>query len=176
MLVVLVVLAAGLGSTAAQALQNPYLTGNRTTCPYRYNGHAFVVCSGQGEPWPRTVPFARVLTACSGRCVPPGECVCAVGFRGNDCSYALRSRRTAFTLSFLLGNWGAGRLYMGLIGTGVLKLMLMVGSAQCHVTHALLTHAQMLLMAMPCFPMCCMCVTYEQRKLRLLYRVVVGAR
>ncbi len=36
--------------------------------------------------------------------------------------------------------------------------------------------AQMVLMAMPCFPMCCMCVTYEQRKLRMLYRVVIIAR
>lgn len=42
--------------------------------------------------------------------------------QGSSCGYQLRSRKTAFTLSFLLGNWGAGMLYLGLIGMGVTKV------------------------------------------------------
>ena len=77
---------------------------------------------------------------------------------GFDCSYALRSRRTAFILSFLLGTWGAGQLYLGLIGTGVLQLL-----------------AFTTLLVLPCFPLCCMCVASDSAKLRRLYRFVVAA-
>jgi hypothetical protein len=77
-------------------------------------------------------------------------------YQGPDCSYTLRSRKTAFVLSFLLGTWGAGRLYLGLIGTGILQL---VGFT--------------MLLALPCFPLCCMCVTSDSAKLKRYYRAIV---
>lgn len=75
---------------------------------------------------------------------------------GPGCTYPLRSRRTAFILSFLLGTWGAGSLYLGLIGTGVMQLLIFT-----------------LLLSLPCFPLCCMCVTSDAGKLKRFYRVIV---
>lgn len=120
---------------------NPYLTDGNVTCPSHFTTEGFVPCSGHGH------------------CTASGECACAYGYASNDCSYALRSRHTAFTLSFLLGNWGAGLLYLGLVGAGLVKLVAVAA-----------------LMAAPCVPMCCMCVTTDSQRLQLLYRLVVGLR
>ncbi len=90
---------------AAEAHENPYLHGNQTVCPGRWSMYVFRPCGGQGTCDTTT-----------------GECQCFTDFRGPDCSYPLRSRRTAFILSFLLGTWGAGRLYLGLIGMGIVQV------------------------------------------------------
>ena len=122
-------------------LENPYLLGNTTVCPSRFDvtRRKFIPCNGHGK------------------CVEAtGECVCTGVYRGPDCSYALRSRRTAFLLSFLIGTVGAGRLYLGLIGTAVLQL---VGMS--------------LLLVLPCFPLCCMCVATERSVLRRLHTAVL---
>merc|ERR1711991_25362 len=128
--------------SAKETHENPYLTHNNVTvCPGHWEATGYQPCGG-----PR-----------HGACfIKEAECHCNQGYRGPDCSYALRSRRTAFILSFLLGNWGAGELYLGLIGVGVLQLLLYT-----------------FLLILPCFPLCCMCVTSDASKLQRYYRFLV---
>ena len=139
MLVVLLllVLSCALGDDSAP--QNPYLTQNTTVCPGRFTVHGFQPCSGHGI------------------CLPSGECDCDRGlYHGPSCAQSLKSRKTAFLLSFLLGTTGAGRLYLGLVGTAILQLL-------CFTFLAVL----------PCFPLCAMCTTGDQSRLRKLFRWLV---
>ncbi|ELR22372.1 TM2 domain containing protein [Acanthamoeba castellanii str. Neff] len=43
---------------------------------------------------------------------------------GETCQHEQKSLKTAFLLSFLLGNIGADRLYLGYVGSGVAKLLI----------------------------------------------------
>lgn len=138
-LLCLVLLLVASASAASKPI-NPYLQRNTTVCPGFYTPQGFLPCGDRG--------------ACD---EASGQCVCLPAFRGADCSYELRSRHTAFVLSFLLGTWGAGQLYLGLIGTGVLELLVFT-----------------MLVVLPCFPLCCMCVNSEPLALRRYYRVLVG--
>jgi hypothetical protein len=125
----------------AELHESPYWTSNKTVCPGRFdNLKNYLPCNRLGQ--------CNEVT---------GECECFQQYRGVDCSYTLKSRRTAFLLSFLIGTWGAGRLYLGWIGMGILQL---VGFGA--------------LLSLPCFPLCCMCVTTDRAKLRRLHRVVLA--
>ena len=41
-----------------------------------------------------------------------GSCICQEGYSASDCSYELKSKTQAFTLSFLIGNWSVFRLVL----------------------------------------------------------------
>merc|ERR1712093_826399 len=66
-----------------------------------------------------------------------GFCVCTPGWMGETCQYEQKSLKTAFLLSFLLGNIGADRLYLGYVGSGVAKLLI-----------------NLFLCMLPCCPLC----------------------
>jgi hypothetical protein len=66
-----------------------------------------------------------------GQCQPNNECVCSKGWASQDqspCNYPLKSKQTAFLLSFLLGFFGADWFYLSVnnifyILAGILKLI-----------------------------------------------------
>lgn len=54
------------------------------------------------------------------------ECVCAEGWTNSTCDYARKSQKSAFFYGFFLGYWGGGRLYLHLVGSGVVQLLFCV--------------------------------------------------
>ena len=42
------------------------------------------------------------------------------------CDYHRKSQRSAFFYGFFLGHWGGGRLYLRLVGSGVVQLLFCV--------------------------------------------------
>lgn len=54
------------------------------------------------------------------------ECVCAEGWTNSTCDYHRKSQKSAFFYGFFLGYWGGGRLYLRLIGSGVVQLLFCV--------------------------------------------------
>jgi len=86
-------------------------------------------------------------------------CVCDWGYMGETCNYEQKSLKTAFCLSFLLGNLGADRLYLGYVGSGVTKLLL-----------------NLILCILPCCPLCYMCGSQlRQRQIEIGYIITVGS-
>lgn len=87
-----------------------------------------------------------------------GFCVCTPGWVGETCQHEQKSLKTAFLLSFLLGNIGADRLYLGYVGSGVAKLLI-----------------NLFLCMLPCCPLCYMCRTLNGgRQADLAYGATVG--
>lgn len=65
-----------------------------------------------------------------GTCLlPDGTCVCNEKFGADDCSYRLRSKLSTFLISFFVGWLGVDRFYLGFVGIGVAKLILLVFAA-----------------------------------------------
>jgi len=73
--------------------------------------------------------FCNATVTCGdssqGSCVN-GSCVCTKGWANPNCSYDRKSRLTAFLLAFFVGHYGADRFYLGYIGDGVGKILLIV--------------------------------------------------
>jgi len=61
----------------------------------------------------------------NGQCVN-SKCECDSGHADPVCAYGRKSRLTAFLLAFFVGSYGADRFYLGYIGDGVGKILLLV--------------------------------------------------
>lgn len=61
----------------------------------------------------------------NGECVN-GTCHCNSDYAKHDCSYKRKSKWIAFILSILVGEFGVDRFYLGWIGMGVGKLLLVI--------------------------------------------------
>jgi len=59
-----------------------------------------------------------------GKCLANKTCSCSDDYGGPQCDHKRKSQLTAFLLGFFLSGVGAGRLYLGLILSGVFQLVL----------------------------------------------------
>jgi hypothetical protein len=85
----------------------------QTVCETPDNVDGNYVCNGNG----------KCVDHQSGR-QNVTRCVCNTGWAGSQCDYQLKNRVLVFLMSFFFGELGVDRFILGLVTTGVLKLLL----------------------------------------------------